>query len=658
MKYLCRNLFIFFCLIKTSIGYSIEQEREYTDEELLAAFSLTLKELFTVEVETASKKTQRADEVSASLFVITAKDIYEAGFTSINEALTLIPGINIARNWRVDSITVRGVAEANDRVLFLVDGQAMTIKGDNLTVFNQLAPIDIHEVNKVEVILGPGSALYGSGAFLAIVNVITKEPTSGSRLSLNSSTAGPNNLSVTFGHKKDDLALSLTASAHHSNGDKLDFTFPNGRPPEYIETSGIADGFNRVEDKKFSTKLSYKDLSLRYHFSEGKISWPTSDYFTDFNNSQNYNAFDSQFLQIKYPFKISENLNSAVRVYYNDTDHTWHGAYDGVVLETPSGDESWHYGSRYYGVDYQVFYEPSDDLSIVSGVEFTDNPDLFSVDFKTSYRNSSVYGLIDYQLSEKWIANIGARFEKYSFRDNTEFIPKAALLYKPTDDAVFKMMYGKAFLAASAWELQVAELVGNQNLKPELFDSFELVYEQVFNYWSSTLSIFSSKITDKREILDTGFADTSYVYNSTKDKKSQGFDWSGTFLVAKTTSLNLGISYVSTQEIDELTGQEQSMFGASDRLGYFKLRTDLGGGVLKLHAKYVKAPDSHPQLNSSTKVDLIYSYLELYGVNLNLKIANLFDSNVTSYTPVSTFDVVTDIPDNGRHLAIGIEAYF
>ncbi len=658
MKYFCQIIFLFLSLIQSSIVYSQKLEREYTDEELLAAFSLTLKELFTVEVITASKKTQRAEQVSASLFVITNKDIKENGFTTINDALTLIPGINIARNWREDSITVRGVAEANDKVLLLIDGQAMTIKGDNLTVFNQLAPINIHEVDKIEVILGPGSALYGSGAFLAIVNVITKESQSSARINIDASSAGPNNLSFTYGIKKDDFALSMTASVHDSNGDQLAFEFPNGIPPDYTETNGIANGYNRVEDRKFSTKLNYKDLSIRYHFSDGKTNWPTSDYFTDFNSRENYNAFDSQFLQLKYPIKMTEKLNSTIRLYYNDTDHTWHGAYNGEVLATPSGDESWHYGSKYYGIDYQLFYEASDDFSIVSGVELTDNPDIYSVDFKTSFHNASLYGLVDYQFSANWTANIGARIEKYSFRDKTEFIPKAALLYKPTEDAVFKLMYGEAFLAASAWELQVAELVGNDNLKPELFDSIELVYDHVFSYWSSSLSIFSSKITNKREILDTGFAATSYVYNSTNDKKSQGVDWNGTFLVSQNTSFNLGMSYVDTQEIDELSGQQRSMYGASEWLGYLKIHTQIGQGVLKLNGKYVKGPESHPNISSYTKVDLIFSQADFYGTNLSLKIGNLFDQKVTSYTPVSAFNVVNEIPDNSRYLAVNIEKIF
>jgi len=638
--------------------FADETEVEYTEQELLAVFALNLEQLFNVEVETAAKKTQRADQVAGSVFVITAQEIKENGFTTINDALTLVPGMHVSRNWRTDPITVRGVVGGNEKVLFLVDGQAMTMKGDGLTVFNQSAPVDIHQIEKIEVILGPGSALYGSGAFLAIVNVLTKEPQLGTSVNLDYSTAGPKNLSLTYGHVANDVALSITASTHESNGDELAFTFPNRRPPEYVQTTGVANGYNRVKDHKFSAQLIYQDFSFRLHYNDSKVNWPTSDYGTDFNHRENYNRIEHTAFQANFPVKISDTVESLTRVYFNDSDHIWHGAYEDQVLPTPSGDENWHYGAKYYGIEYKITYEPSDDLSIVSGIEITDNPEAYSVDFKTDYTNSSLYGLVDYQVSEKIAVNLGARIEKYSFRQDSEFIPKAALLFKPSKSTVFKLLYGKAFLAPNAWELQVAELTGNENLKPELFDSFELIYNQIFSSWSSSFSIYTSKITDKLEILDTGFAESSYVFNSSNDKKSKGADWNGTFLFTSSTSINLGASYVDTDEIDELTGLHQSMFGASDWVGYFKLRSELTDGVISLHGKYVKTPDSHPNIDSWTKIDLVYYLNDFYGFQVNLKIGNLFDENIASYTPVSTFNIVTEIPDNARYLALTIEKRF
>lgn len=619
-------------------------------------YDLSLEDLLAINVsmETAGKRMQRVEDIAASVFVISAQDIREGGFKTINEALSLVPGMHVSKTWRYDPLTVRGVSNATDQVLFLIDGQAMTNKGDNTVIFNQAAPIGIHSVERIEVILGPGSALYGSGAFTAIVNTFTKSAKEGLKPELYISSAGPKNIALSFGHHFPESKLSIFASAHDSPGEKLDFNFPNSRPPEYLETSGTADGFNTVEDNKLSTKFLHNNWAFSMQYSDSKLAWPTSSFYTDFNNQENFLKFTSTSFQVKHPYSFSQDLDSALRVYYNDNETVWHGVYDDAAFLTPAGNPDWSYGGSYYGTEYQLLYALSKKFDLTSGVEFTDNNKLFSVDSETSFTQASLYSTIDYRLSEKLALNLGARIEKFSFRSESEFIPKSALVYKPIQGSTLKFLYGRAFLAPSAWELQVAELVDNNNLKPEIFDSLEFIYQQRFDTSSASISIFGSEITDAREILDTGDPNTSYIFNIPSPQRFSGFDLSSTFLLATQSSLKLGLSYVNTEQTNLLTDVKESVTGASDWMSYFSVRIPLSKGVLTTHAKYISSPDSHPDINAWTKVDLSYFSKNIIGFEVQAKIENVFDEHLTAFPTADLEGVVREVPHSARNITLSI----
>ncbi|MCP4634642.1 MAG: TonB-dependent receptor plug domain-containing protein, partial [candidate division Zixibacteria bacterium] len=184
---------------------------------------------------------------------------------------------------------------------------ATTSKSDMTTIYNYAAPIDIRQVERIEIIRGPGSALYGSGAFLGIINVITK--------SLGENTITLNGGVSTIGHKDGyvsanktfgDLSYALSASGVDSDGHELNFDFHPGAYAPYpdgiygITAGGISDGYNTIEDTKFSARISYKDFSLQIFNSSTKIEKPVCDYWTDFNNHDNFTEFDMTLIQARY----------------------------------------------------------------------------------------------------------------------------------------------------------------------------------------------------------------------------------------------------------------------------------------------------------------------------------------------------------------------
>lgn len=138
-------------------------------------FALGIAELMNIEVTSASKKVQRLADVGAAVFVITQEDIRRSGARSIPEALRLAPGVQVARidanKW---AISIRGFnGRFADKLLVLIDGRSVytpLFSG----VFWDAQDTILTDIDRIEVIRGPGAALWGANAVNGVINIITK----------------------------------------------------------------------------------------------------------------------------------------------------------------------------------------------------------------------------------------------------------------------------------------------------------------------------------------------------------------------------------------------------------------------------------------------------------------------------------------------------
>jgi len=147
---------------------------------------LSLEELMNIEVTTVSKKAQSKTDAAAAITVITAEDIRRGGFTLIPEALRTVPGLSVARvdanRW---SISVRGNAGLfSNKLLVLIDGRTVYTPAFGGTYWD-IQDYPIEDVERIEVIRGPGGTIWGANAVNGVINIITKnsEDTHGALLS-------------------------------------------------------------------------------------------------------------------------------------------------------------------------------------------------------------------------------------------------------------------------------------------------------------------------------------------------------------------------------------------------------------------------------------------------------------------------------------------
>src|ERR1700683_2874075 len=165
--------------------------------------SLSLEQLMQVRVVSAALHPQTLQDAPASVTVITAEDIRKYGYRTLGEALASVRGFYLSNNRSYETIGVRGFnlpADYSDHILVMVNGHNMA---DNIFDYNLFFgndfPIDMNLIKQIEIIRGPASALYGSDAMFATIDVITKTPDQAGPLAVTADAGS-------FGEKKIQVA--------------------------------------------------------------------------------------------------------------------------------------------------------------------------------------------------------------------------------------------------------------------------------------------------------------------------------------------------------------------------------------------------------------------------------------------------------------------
>ena len=138
---------------------------------------MSLESLMDVTVVGASRYEQKSSEAPTYASVVTAEDIRRNGYRNLADLLRTLPGVFITNDRNYSTSGIRGFLPAGDynsRVLLLVDGHRINNSIYDQAMIGNDFPVDIDLVERVEVVRGPSSSLYGSNAFFGVINVITK----------------------------------------------------------------------------------------------------------------------------------------------------------------------------------------------------------------------------------------------------------------------------------------------------------------------------------------------------------------------------------------------------------------------------------------------------------------------------------------------------
>ena len=205
---------------------------------------LSLDSLLNTRISAASKYSQTADEAAASVTIVTADDIERNGYVNLGEVLEGVRGFYLSNDRNYQYLGTRGFSrpsDYNNRILVLVDGHTLNEHtwgsaqvGDDIT-------LDLASIERIEIVRGPGSVLYGTNAMFAVINVVTKDAGAldGITVGARAATIGQRQASLSAGRSLGaNTSFSVTGTYTQSEGERV--YFPEFDAPEIarVDLSG------------------------------------------------------------------------------------------------------------------------------------------------------------------------------------------------------------------------------------------------------------------------------------------------------------------------------------------------------------------------------------------------------------------------------------
>lgn len=511
--------------------------------------SLTLDQLMGIEVVTASKFSQKASEAPSSVTVVTADDIRTFGYRSLADILRSVRGIYVSYDRNYSYLGTRGFGRPGDyssRLLVLVDGQRLN---DNIygqgPIGNEF-PIDVTLIERVEFVSGPGSALYGSNAFLGVLNVITKKPSAsaGGVASFEAASHGTEQGQIEGTARfANGGSLLLHASGMKSRGADLYF-------PEY---GGVASGLDHERLQRVFAKYAFGEMTLESYFGHRTKGVPTASFGQQFNDprSQTIDRYAVATANLEHELSPTLNFHAGLSL----AQYVYGGDYaissDATALNrdysksnTVTGElrfqyKGWHGHMLTYGVE--VF----DDTARLQR-NFNPVPYTSYLDDNHPKRGIALYVQDELRIGDNLIFNIGVRHDRDS-ESGGSTSPRLGVIFKPTPELTTKLLYGTAFRSPSAYEAYYVtdetHYKQASNLRPENIKTYEFAAEYFPHHdFRTSASLYRYKL-DQLISLSLDPADQLLFFKNTDTATAKGIEVEAEWLPTDRSRLKVSAAF-------------------------------------------------------------------------------------------------------------------
>lgn len=514
-------------------------------------------------VFTASKYEQKASDAPARISVITAEEIQRYGYRDLAEALQSLPGIQYSYDHNYTYLGVRGVnipGDFNSRVLILIDGHRVNENIYDGAIIDQGALVSLDLIKQIEMIRGPASSLYGSSAFLGVINIITKDgrDLDGVEVAADTGSFDTHQGRVSYGKQySNGLEVLVSANGYRSDGD--DRYFAEFDDP--ATNNGVAEKDTDEGDQQgLFAKLRYGDLTISAGYSDYEKHIPTASYETVFNDDRTQTTEGHSYINLSYQTLLANGADVTVKLFY---DSYW---YDGVYMDdyppvTAYIDEG---RGEWWGTEGQFSKVIFDGHRLTAGFEYRETLkaeqhacDVFAtyLDIDTERKVYGVFLQDEWQLNEQWMLNLGLRYDDYS-ESKSSTNPRLAAIWQPGEGRTVKFLYGTAFRAPNAYELFYYDGFAQKAagmLDPETIESYEVIWEQQINTSLRLISSLYQNNYDDIIILVTDPNDGFEVFDNREDVESQGIELE---LVANFSGGWSGSLSYSYQDVEFDDGEE------------------------------------------------------------------------------------------------------
>jgi len=587
---------------------------EESDEEAL--FGLYGDDEF---ISIATGIRQPIAKAPAVATVITADDIRAMGATDLDEVLETVPGLHVSRDpfGYQPAYIFRGIySKFNPQVLVLINSIPITnlFHGDRGLIWGGM---QVNAISRIEVIRGPGSAVYGADAFAGVINITTKnhDDIDGAKAGIRKGSFGQTDAWYLTSTEAGKAKISFALEYHKTDGQDqvIDADIQTGLDSLMGTNASLAPG---------SVNLSRKNLDLRFDLMYESWKFRAGlQRRADFGNGAGVaEALDpsNRYLSERWNTdvtysndNISEDWGLSAQISYLDTSQEVEeqlnvfpagtnvppipglgfepGLYPDGVIGNPevferhmradisttfSGVErhifrmgvGYYHGDIYKVKETKNFGSDPADTDPSDGIDFlppgspvidvTDTPYVFLPEKARYNRHAFIQDIWDF--AADWELTAGIRYDHFSdFGDTVN--PRAAMVWSASHDLTVKMLYGEAFRSPSFTQLFAINnpsVLGNSELEPETIKSTELAFDYRYSHQVRFgLNIFHYEWDEIIQfVADSGGASTKTAQNSGK-QNGNGIELESSWDVNSALTLNASYSY---QDSEDKKSSEQS----------------------------------------------------------------------------------------------------
>lgn len=585
-----------------------------------------------ITVTTATKSTQSIKNVTSNINVITKEEIEERRYTSVVEAINTIPGINILSNGGLgSSTTLRLRGSDNRRVLVLIDG--MRFNDATSSSGASLSHLMISDIERIEVVKGAQSGIWGADASAGVVNIITKEAKKGfhANANLEAGSFNTKKYAAKISYKND----SYTASASVS---KLESDSITVQAPRNIDIDKLEDDSyeNTNANLKLDSKINDNNkISLQYNIIDAKKDydgcenklWKTAygGYYgsnctsEDKANAKSYKsesttklaAIDYKYNTTNYELQLRANKSDFQRDYSNDEIYSG-GAKDGTSEKKTSEYDG--YTNEY---TLKNKYKYSNNSILIFGLDYKKFTHENEID--NTYNNKAVFFTNISKLNKNSLTFTQAlRYDRYNKFDN-KLTGKIGLKEQATKDLSVAVNYGTAYNVPSLFHLYSS--YGREDINPETTKSFD------FNvtYKKFAVTLFSNTIDN---MID--YDSTISKYNNIDGKtRLKGFEIEYKKEIFNNSILSLNYTRLSAKDDNKEDLQRRAKENLKLAFDYYGLAKT----HLNINANYtgdrVQYDYGTYNINARTGNYTVWNAVVNYNINKNaqiyLKANNIFD---------------------------------
>jgi outer membrane receptor for ferrienterochelin and colicins len=657
------------------------------------------------EVSAASRSTERIEDAPASVSVIGAAEIEAFRYPTIYEALRGTRGFALTADSTYSNAAVRGVGQPNDynnRLLILTDGATLNENILYQAFIGYDGRIDLGDVDRIEVVRGAGSVLYGTGAVSGVVNLVPRghdRPTSASfEVSLMDGNVGRGRGAFNV-RLSSDAGIRGAVSFAHSDGRDVGMTFDGDG--DGVTEVNVAHGVERFDAIGGQLRAWAGPFVIQAFYTARDQGIPTGSFGTIFDRLENNYDDHRGLLEVRFEPRLSDDVELRTRVHGNYALFHSDYLYDAVDEATMTPFEQPYqetYHGLWVGAEARLIANVVPQLRLSGGAEGVyhalvsvvgsqreiDNSITPVLDIDRPFGTVAGYLLADWEPVEELRISAGGRVDGWLVPSPAEsfvsFNPRLAVIMHLSHDDTLKVMGGRAFRAPSTYEqfyqdggaTTLPSTCCGSVLRPESLYSAEVELTHHFDEdWSVLVSGYVQYAEDLIDsvrappAMDPEMLGLLYYANVAEDQLMTGGDVevrrelrSGWMFTAQVGGLYA--SYLSPPSTEGSTGSTRIpnapyLFGSTRGIFPILDRLLRGAVRLTLEAPRRLSLTTNEESGWAVVADVVVSgSFDEIGLSYALGLYNAFDWQYA--LPVTPFAGPT-LPQRGRSLmfSLGLE---